>query len=207
MKTKLLLVSIFIALSFSGMSQFLSEFSVGVAGNYTQYLGEFLQGAPGAKIELGYGLSEDFGYSLSFTRSAQLKTKSEAYTNSGSGVKTHYFSHFNTLSGGGRFTFRDEDDKFRFFVPLTISFILVKYEERTDEPRPSGSSYVFLDSGIETGLTFGSGIGVSYKLGLPVIFAETGFAIPANVVGGQEVENNIPIHATVNVGVRFSFAK
>jgi hypothetical protein len=69
-----------------------------------------------------------------------------------------------------------------------------------------GSSYAepAMESYSENGFVLNGLIGGEYKLGSPSLFAEAGIAYPANQVGNSYVENVIPAHFTVNIGVKFS---
>ena len=59
--------------------------------------------------------------------------------------------------------------------------------------------------GKESGFTINLGLGGEYKFGKPSVFGEAGIALPANKAGDAYIENYIPTHFFLNVGVKFSF--
>ncbi len=205
--TFLLMLSI---TTFTSFAQFdVANFSVGAAGNYTRYLGDFQKSATGVKLEVGYGLSEKLGYTIGFIKGFPIKSASNVTISDGnnqSSVSSDIETKFTTIMIGARYTFLDEDAKFRFYVPLSLGYVTAKYSEKIKSAIPAGYTATDqLEPGKETGFTINVGFGVSYKLGAPVIFADAGVGLPANNVNGDIVENYIPFHFGVNVGVRIGF--
>jgi hypothetical protein len=54
----------------------------------------------------------------------------------------------------------------------------------------------------ENGFTINLGLGGEYRIGMPSVFGEVGLALPANQVNNSYVENVIPSHFTVNLGIK-----
>lgn len=186
----------------------LSDFSVGVAGNYTMYKGDFGKATPGVKVEVNYGLYEKLGFTLGFTKGFAIKHPSSIQVRNSTGETKNIDSDirfkFSTISIATQYRIiGNEETAFGAYIPFGAAFVIAKYDEKARTDIPSG--YTALDEmepGSENGFTLNLGVGARYSIGNPVIFGEAGISVPANQVNNAAVVNPIPAHFTFNVGVR-----
>jgi hypothetical protein len=197
------------ALSFAQIS--LSDFSAGVAGNYSMYKGDLKKSVPGIKVEVNYGVYEKVGFTVGFTKGFGAKQVSSiSSTNDFGGSKTtesEITYKFSTISVASHYRLvGDDESTFQGYIPFGASVVIVKYDEKAKEAIPAGYTAVDqLEAGSANGFTINLGVGAQYTVGMPVIFAEAGISLPANKVNNGYVENPIPMHFAFNVGVRVPF--
>jgi len=202
-------VSLFV-LGFIAISSAQAQFSVGANANYTMYKQDFQKSTPGVGIRAGYEFSEKNGAYLGFTYGSPIKENSELVlidgTNGNSeSVPSEINYKFKTVSLWANRTFvGDAESTGKFYGSFGASFVMVNYKEEAKEKYGSNLSPVYELEGKENGFTINLGLGGEYKIGKPAIFAEAGIALPANKVGNEYVENYIPTHFTLNLGVRLS---
>ncbi|MEO6721883.1 MAG: hypothetical protein ABIN67_16060 [Ferruginibacter sp.] len=140
MKTTYTLVLAIIIAS-SAKAQFdPAKISASLSGNYTMYKGEFQKSTPGAKIDIGYGLTEKSRIALGYTYHMPIKVPSTIATNNGMESKTlasEVKYKFSTISLTGNYSFvgTDEDD-FLLYAAIGAAYVMVKYDEQTKEAMP-----------------------------------------------------------------------
>lgn len=211
MKLKLTLA--LLALSTMGFSQVsLSDFTVGAAGNYTMYKGDFQKSVAGIKAEVGYGMLKKVGFTLGFTKGFAIKSPSTISSSNGidskqtaSTIKTSISTI--TLQTKYRFVGSDEGN-FSIYLPVGASLVMANSKEEQTEAIPAGYTATDqMETTKQSGFTMNGGLGFMYKIGAPMVFGEVGVAIPANQVNNTYVTNVIPAHYIFNVGVRFSLGQ
>ncbi|HSN59314.1 MAG TPA: outer membrane beta-barrel protein, partial [Ferruginibacter sp.] len=149
-----------------------SDFSIGVAGNYTMYKGDFQKSTPGIKLELGYGVQSKVGFTLGFTKGFAIKTPSEINSSNGLGdsktTSSQIQTNFSTVSLNVNYRFiGDEETALSVYAPVGASFVMAKFKETPNEAIPAG--YTAMDQmepGKESGFTINGGLGVMYKIGV-----------------------------------------
>jgi hypothetical protein len=187
-----------------------SQFSVGASANYTAYKGDFKKSTPGGHIRLGYELNEKSTVHLGFTYGLPIKQESEVNIEDGNGnsiyVPSQIKYNFKTFLLLANYRFiGDEETAGSFYGQFGAGFVLVNYKEDITGNYDK-NVYQYPQDQIEktneNGFTLNFGLGGEYKFGTPVIFGEAGLALPANKVGDTYVENVIPAHFTLNVGIK-----
>lgn len=187
-----------------------SQFSVGASANYTAYKGDFKKSTPGGHIRLGYELNEKSTVHLGFTYGLPIKQESEVNIADGSGnsiyVPSQIKYNFKTFLLLANYRFiGDEETAGSFYGQFGAGFVLVNYKE---DITGSYDKNVYqypqdqIEKTNENGFTLNFGLGGEYRVGTPIIFGEAGLALPANKVGDSYVENVIPAHFTLNVGIK-----
>ncbi len=186
-----------------------AQISVGLNTNYTMYKQEFQKNTPGVGIRVLYEVSEKQSAGLSFTYGMPIKyASSTTIIHSSTGnlenVPSEIKYNFKTINLMGNFTFiGNSETTGKFYGSFGAGLVLVSYKEAItgnydktiyEAPEPF--------KGSENGFTINLGIGGEYKLGTPSIFGEAGIAFPANKVGDSYVQNYIPTHLTMNLGIR-----
>jgi hypothetical protein len=101
----------------------------------------------------------------------------------------------------------DAESAGKFYLGFGASFVMAKYKEQVKGNLESGYTVSDTPSESENGFTINALVGGEYKIGRPAVFAEAGFCFPANQVGNAYVENVIPAHMAINVGVRFKLGE
>jgi hypothetical protein len=200
-------------LSFSALfiiSSASAQLSVGVSSNYTMYKGDFQKSTPGAQARVSYGFSEKTAGVLSFTYGMPIKSASVATLQDAGGgsttAKSEIKFNFKTFNLVGHYTFvGDHESTVSMYGVVGAGLVLVSYDEAIKENYDK-TAYTPIDlvKGKENGMTINLGLGGSYKLGTPIIFAEAGIALPANQANGQYIENVIPAHFAFNLGLKFN---
>lgn len=207
--TYLLVVACFMAAT--ATAQFdPANFSASLSGNYTMYKGDFGKSTPGAKIDIGYSLTEKARISVGYTYHAPIKIPSSISATNGMDTKTissEVKYKFSTISLTGSYTFiKTEEDPISIYTPIGVSYVSVKYSETGSQSIPAGYTAVDqLEPGKESGFTINVGLGAQYNMGSLRIFLDGGVALPANQANGQYVVNNIPAHFVFNAGIRIPF--
>lgn len=202
-------------LSFCGLAVFFAasaQFSVGVNGNYTMYKQDFQQSSPGAGIRAYFNATEKYSGVGSFTYGFPIKVPSSVMLQSGTGsssVASEIVYKFKTINVMGNYNFIGDDESAgKFYGIVGGGFVFVNYKEKItgnyDKAVYTPSDIV---DGNESGFTLNFGLGGEYKFGTPALFGELALALPANNVGNAVVENYIPTHIILNVGVKFSLGK
>jgi hypothetical protein len=203
---------LFITCSFLAATSF-SQISVGIAGNYTAYKGDFGKSTPGAQIRVGYSPSEKINTDLLFTYGFPIKQESvvtiaDNFSNTIS-VPSEIRYKFKTIAVLASYKLiGDDETSGSLYGQFGGGLVLVSYDEKITG---SYNATVYtnpldqIEKTNENGFTINLGLGGEYKFGAPSVFAEAGIALPANQVNNQFVENVIPAHFTFNLGVRFSF--
>lgn len=214
MKKKITILLSGLAISFMGMAQMsASDFFIGAAGNYTMYKGGFDKSTPGLKLEVGYGLKEKIGFTFGFTKAFAINQASaiDSYDQNGNSKTTpsNVKINFSTVSLNAKYRFiGDEESAVNVYAPAGFSYVIANMKETPAEAIPSGYAAADqIESQNLTGFTINLGLGIGYNIGLPQIFAEGGISLPANKVGNNYVENQIPAHYTVNAGIRIPFGR
>jgi hypothetical protein len=188
-----------------------AQLSFGVNANYTMYKGSFQRSTIGSQIRASYAVNEKAAAVLSFNYGFPIKDPSLVMLQDNfGGTKTvaseinYKFKTFNLL---GNYTFVGDDESTGKFYGLAgIGVVLVSYDETIKENYDK-NTYTPMDQvkGKDNGFTINLGLGGEYRLGAPALFAEAGLALPANQANGQYIENPIPAHFILNVGVKFNF--
>jgi hypothetical protein len=190
-----------------------SQFSAGIAANYSAYKGNFRQSTPGAHIRVGYSANEKITANLGFTYGMPIKLKNAVSVADDNGnmisVDSEIKYNFKTISLLGNYRFiGDEETAGSFYGQVGASYVMVSYEEvitgsydKNTYQYPQG----LIGKTKESGFTLNFGLGGEYKIGTPVIFGEAGVALPANQVNNSYVENVIPAHFTFSLGVKIPF--
>ena len=211
-KNKLLMKRFFLSLV-GVMTLFAAsaQFSVGVNANYTMYKADFQKSTPGAQVRASYAFTEKSAAVLSFTYGMPIKTPSSVTMidnmgnpSSASSEIRYNFKTFNLL---GHYTFVGGDGAAgKFYGIAGAGYVLVNYKEVIKDNYDK-SVYTPTDqvNGSESGFTINFGLGGEYRFGAPAVFGEVGVGLPANQQNGQYVENVIPTHIIINLGVKFSF--
>lgn len=194
MKNSLLSLALLVVFTITANAQF----NVGGGGNYTNYGGDVNKATPGAQLRVGYMLSEKKGVSLGFNYGLPMK---ENYSEAGVDVKTQ--ASFMTLSLAGIYhLIGAADDNFSLYIPVGGSYVLGKSKATSGEVNMEEKF---------NGLTLNGGVGAQFKIGVPLIFLEAGFALPTGSSstnsreGTTENPNPISSHSIVNIGLKFPF--
>ena len=201
-----------IALALCGLASFCiasAQFSVGVNGNYTKYGGNLSKSTPGFGVRAAYEADRTAGV-LSFTNGFAITEKgSVSVTNVSNGstksVAAEGQYNFKTFTlMGNRTLIGDEESTGKFYFGFGASYVIAKYSEKITESYENTYTAPEMYNDSESGLTMNGLLGGEYKVGMPSIFAEAGYSFPANQVNNAYVENVIPAHVTINVGVKFA---
>jgi hypothetical protein len=187
-----------------------SQFSVGIAANYSAYKGEFKKSTPGGHIRAGYSVNEKITANLGFTYGMPIKQQSAVTVTDDDGnsilVDSDIKYNFKTISLLGNYRFiGDEETSGSFYGQFGASFVLVNYKEDiTGSYDKNVYKYPqdLVEKTNESGFTLNFGLGGEYRIGTPVIFGEAGLALPANQVNNSYVENVIPAHFTFSLGIK-----
>lgn len=192
MKKNLLLLTLFLASSIVARAQ-LSDFNVGINGNYTSYI----KPTPGAQLRIGYDIARKYGVSLGVSYGLPVK---EVTLNNGFEDKEQ--AQYGSANLAAIYhLIGSTENNFSFYLPFGVSYVM--------------ASNVSIFEGVtkktkESGLTVNAGIGTQFKIGLPVLFAEAGVALPAgttyNTRDGAISEgkpNPIPLHSILSLGIKF----
>jgi hypothetical protein len=181
-----------------------AQFSAGFGGNYAKYGGEVGKAAPGIQIRGSYNFSEKKAVSLAATYGLPVKN-----TDSYEGTSVEQKTQFITLSLSAVYhLIGGYEDSFSLYIPVGASYVLANTKLSGSAADPQ--------SGVATsekfsGPTLNAGVGMQFKIGAPFLFAEAGFAIPANTTTnsrGEAVgtfENDIPSHSILTLGLKFPF--
>lgn len=190
-----------------------SQFSVGIAANYTAYKGDFQKSTPGAHIRVGYSPSEKittdlaftYGFPINYPSSVTIADNSSNTINVPSEIKYK----FKTISLLGSYRLIGDDESTgSLYGQFGGGLVLVNYAEKitgTYNSAQYNNPLDLVEKTNENGFVINLGLGGEYRLGTPVIFGEAGIALPANQVNNLYVENVIPAHFTFNLGVRIPF--
>jgi len=211
MKTTMFTIVVAMLFAAPASAQFdASNLSGSLSGNYTMYKGEFQKSTPGAKIDLGYSITEKIRVSLGYTYHLPIKEASSIYASNGMDLKSlasEIKYNFMTIGVAMNYTFiGTEEDVFSVYTPVGANYVSAKYKEVLTEAIPDGyAAQDAIEPGKETGFTLNFGLGTQYNAGGLRFFGDAGIALAANQTNGQYVENNIPAHFVFNVGVRIPF--
>ena len=200
---------VFLVLAFISANAF-SQFSVGAAANYTAYKGDFGKSTPGAQIRLGYELNEKATVHLGFTYGLPIKQNSMVTVADDDDntimVDSKIKYNFKTILLLANYRFiGDEETAGSFYGQFGAGYVMANYKEDiTGSYDKNVYKYPLnqVEKTKENGFTINLGLGGEYKIGTPAIFGEAGLALPANRVGNSYVENVIPAHFTVNLGIK-----
>ena len=186
-----------------------AQLSVGVNANYSKYTGDVSRGTPGLGLRVAFEkeknsivLSFTNGFAIKETGSVSLMhnsngTTKEVAAESTLGFKTISLMGLHTLIG-------DEESTGNLYGGFGASFVLASYKEKITGSYDNNYTAPDMTSENSNGLTINALLGGQYKLGKPAIFAEAGFAFPANTVNNMYVENVIPAHMMFNLGIKFT---
>jgi hypothetical protein len=186
-----------------------AQFSVGVYGNYSKYAGDLSKGTMGIGVRAAYQ-KERTGGMFSFTNGFAITDKGTiTLTHNTNGTSKEVAAEgtltFKTITLMGlRTLIGDEESTGSLYGGFGASFVLANYKEKITESYDNNYTAPDMVTDNQNGLTINALIGGQYKLGKPAIFAEGAFAFPANTVNNMYVENVIPAHLLVNVGVRIT---
>ena len=191
-------------------SSVFSQFSVGAAANYTAYKGDFGKSTPGAQIRAGYQTTEKISAHLGFTYGFPIKQSSSVTIMDDLGnsidVPSDIKYNFKTFSLMATYKFLgDYESAGSFYGQFGAGLVLVGYKEDIKGSYDQ-NTYKYpqnqVEKANESGFTLNLGLGGEYRVGVPVIFAEAGLALPANQVNNYYVENVIPSHFILNLGIK-----
>ncbi|HEX2627599.1 MAG TPA: hypothetical protein VHM26_01260 [Chitinophagaceae bacterium] len=183
-----------------------SQLRIDIAGNYTMYKGDFGESTPGAKLRLSLPMNEKVALGIGFTYGFPIKVPSEVAHTGGGTTASEIAFKFKTITLEGDYYFGEEKEEgLNVYASGRIGFVLVSYKENLKGTIPAGEEPLYMvEKTNESGFTINGALGLQYSLGNAKIFGDAGFALPANQVNGQYVENVIPAHLMFNVGLRFS---
>jgi hypothetical protein len=193
-------------------SSVFSQFSIGAAANYTAYKADFGKSTPGVQIRAGYAATEKISAHLAFTYGLPIKEASSVRIEDNLGnsiqVPSYIKYNFKTVSVMATYKFIGNDESAgSFYGQFGGALVLVSYKEDING-NYDHNTYQYpqdqIEKASEKGFTINLGLGGEYKIGLPVIFAEAGLALPANQVNNYYVENVIPTHFILNVGIKIT---
>lgn len=183
-----------------------SDLRIELAGNYTQYKGDFQQSTPGVKLRFSVPVTEKARVGLSYTHGFPIKEASSVSLSPSGSAASEIVYNFKTITLDGQYMFGEEKfNGFSAYGTLGAGLVLVKYEEKLKSSLPAGTTAI--DQAPKesvNGFSLNFGLGAQYSFGKPKAFAEAVFALPANKVNEQYVTNPIPTHLIFNVGVRFA---
>ncbi|MEI9909321.1 MAG: hypothetical protein WDO71_06470 [Bacteroidota bacterium] len=191
-------------------SSVFSQFSIGAAANYTAYKGDFGKSTPGAQIRVGYQPSEKISAHFGFTYGLPIKESSSVMIMDDLGntinVPSNIKYNFKTFTLMANYKFIGNDETAgSFYGQFGAGLVLVGYKEDISG-NYDHNTYKYpqdqIEKSNENGFTINLGLGGEYKIGMPVIFAEAGLALPANQVNNYYVENVIPTHFILTLGVK-----
>lgn len=187
-----------------------AQFAVGVGANYTMYKGDFQKSTTGAQVRASYGFNEKSTGVFSFTYGLPINYPSfVTLMDNSSGTKqvaSEIKYKFKTFNLVGNYTFVGDDETTgKFYGIAGAGFVLVNFDETIKENYDK-NTYTPTDllKGNENGFTINLGLGGEYRIGNPSIFAEAAVAIPANQANGQYIENVIPLHFQLNLGIKLN---
>jgi hypothetical protein len=186
-----------------------SQMTLGVSANYHMYKGTLQKSAPGAQARLSYDVSARSTVGVGFTYSSPVTMPSEVQvmnqTGNTSSVASEMKFNFKTFSLMANYhLIGDNETSGSFYAALGASYVTVKYNEEITGTydKANYQPMDLMEDGSENGLTMNFGLGGQYTVGRPIVFGEAGIAIPATKVGNSYVENNIPTHFVINVGIK-----
>lgn len=206
---KKMLIAVFVAVGTVSAAHAQLDFSqlrIDVAGNYTMYKGDFGESTPGAKLRLSLPMNEKIALGLGFTYGLSIKVPSVVSHTGGGTAESEVAFKFKTITLEADYYFGEEKETgLNVYASGRIGFVLVNYKEKLKGTIPAGEEPLdMVEKTNESGFTINGALGLQYSLGSAKIFGDAGFALPANQVNGQYVENVIPAHLMFNVGLRFS---
>lgn len=193
MKKQLLLLSLLLSSSVAVHAQ-IENFNLGINGNYSSYT----KPTPGGQVRIGYDITRKTGVSLGFAYGLPIKEMRPG----DNGIQNKEQSQYSSASLAVMYhLIGSTENNFSIYLPFGVSYVL--------------ASNVSVLEGIstkskETGLTINAGIGTQFKLGLPVLFAEAGAAIPSGTnynsregAVSEGAPNPIPFHTILSLGIKF----
>lgn len=201
-----------IVLSLCGLASFClasAQFSVGINGNYTKYGGDLSKSTPGFGVRAAYQADRTAAV-LSFTNGFAITEKgtvSVMHNSNGTSkqVAAEGRVNFKTITlMGNRTLIGNEESAGKFYFGFGASYVIAKYSEKITESYDNSYTAPDMYNDSETGFTINGLLGGEYKVGTPSVFAEAGFAFPANQVNNTYVTNVVPAHLIINVGVKFA---
>jgi hypothetical protein len=184
-----------------------AQFKVGAFANYSKYATNPSLGTPGVGIRASYEADRIAGV-LSFANGFALKEKSSTVVTNNSTFETKSVTSEEKLSFktitlmGNRTLIGDEETTGKFYFGFGGSFVIAKYSESITESYDKAYTAPEMEKGTESGFVLNGILGGEFKLGNPSLFVEAGYGLPANQVNNAYVENVIPGHLTVNVGIK-----
>lgn len=195
----------------SAFAQFdASKITVGINGNYTMYKGNFDKAGMGAQVRVGYAMSEKISTHLGFTYTMPIIQESSVLIADDNGntidVPSEISYKFKTISLIGSYhLIGDNETSGSLYAQFGPGLVLVSYKEDITGSYDK-TTYLYPQNQVEKtsemGFTLNFGIGGQYRIGKPIVFAEVGYALPANTVNEEYVENVIPSHLMFNFGVK-----
>lgn len=185
-----------------------AQISFGVNGNYSKYAGTVSKSAPGFGVRASYE-QERYAGVLAFTNGFAITEKGTRTVTNAAGNSKEVASEgrltFKTISFiGNRTLIGDEESTGKFYLGLGASFVMAKYTEAITGSYDNSYKAPEMNKESNSGLTINGLLGGEYKIGMPSLFAEAGVAIPANQMNNSYIENVIPAHFIINVGVKFT---
>ncbi|MFM2358429.1 MAG: hypothetical protein RLY16_422 [Bacteroidota bacterium] len=182
-----------------------SAINFDLGGNYTRYMGDFQQSAKAIKIKVSVPFNEKFRLGIGYTHALKIKIPSTVSLYSGNELNSEIVYNFKTYSLNCNYFFNEQEDEgLNAYLLGGASLVMVTGKENVLQPVPTGdgiSNLAVIES--VNGFSIHGGIGAEYSFGIPKVFAEAEFALPANRVNNVEVSNPIPAHLMFNVGFRF----
>lgn len=184
-----------------------AQLTVGAFGNYSKYATSPSLGTPGIGVRASYE-ADRIAAVLSFTNGFAIKEKSSTVVTNNATFETKNVASEQKLSFktitliGHRTLIGDEETTGKFYFGAGASFVIAKYSENITEKYDQAFTAPEMESGSENGFVINGVLGGEFKLGTPSLFVEAGYGLPANQVNNAYVENVIPGHLTVNVGIK-----
>lgn len=198
-------------LSLCGLASFCAasaQLSFGLNGNYSKYGGDLSKSTSGFGVRASYE-QEKYAVVLGFTNGFPITEDGTTTVSHNTNGTTQTVAiqgklNFKTITlMGNRTLIGDAESTGKFYLGLGASYVMAKYKEQITgnyDKNAYTASEMYNDT--ESGFTINGLLGGEYKLGKPAIFAEAGVALPANQVNNGYVENAIPAHLTINLGVK-----
>lgn len=199
MKKILLAIAFVSTLSFHAKAQF--NLSGGLT--YTNYGSEISKSTPGLQIRGAYNIREKQAVALGVSYGLPIKQTVNDGTSNFEQTTTFIGVNF----GGILHLIGTYEDNFSLYFPVSVGYVMGTSKYAASGTLPVGT--VVPENDKLNGLTVNANVGLQFKIGVPFVFAEAGFALPAgntsNTRTGTTGNNPVPSHSVLSIGVRLPF--
>ncbi|WP_207429732.1 outer membrane beta-barrel protein [Pedobacter sp. SYSU D00535] len=203
MKKIFLSVALLLGVTIGTRAQ-LSNLNLGLSGTYTSYGGDVDKATPGLQFTAGYAIKEKLTAVLGFNYGFPIK---QSFSDEGFSFESK--TTFTTLSLSALYHLvGTTEDNFSLYVPVGAALV-TSNTKMEGNGGGNGMDFEMEADGKLSGLTLNAGLGAQFKVGVPLLFAQAGIALPAgsnstNSRTGDtsESSNPIPFHTILNLGIK-----